>query len=93
MYNSAESEGTGVTLFYTNYGYTLEIYKALLVDIVYIYSTIVKVEELKALYEELSSDIRFIIVWSTIYYNKKYSIGPMLKEREKVYLLWKNVKI
>ena len=87
MYNSAESEGTGVTLFYTNYGYTLEIYKALLVDIVYIYSTIVKVEELKALYKELSSDIKFIIIRSTIYYNKKYNMGLILKEGEKVYLL------
>ena len=56
-----ESEGTGVTLFYTNYRYTLEIYKALLINIVYIYNTIVKVEELKALYKELSSDIKFIV--------------------------------
>ena len=88
-----ESEGTGVTLFYTNYRYTPEIYKALLVDIVYTHSAMVKVEELKALYEELSSDIKFIVVRSTTYYNKKYSIGPILKEGEKVYLLRKNVKI
>ena len=52
----------------------------------------VKVEELKALHEELSLDIKFIIVRSTIYYNKKHSIGPTLKEGEKVYLLRKNIK-
>ena len=82
-----ESEGIRVTLFYTNYGYTLEIYKALLVDIIYTHSIMVKVKELKALYEELSSDIKFIVAQSTTYYNKKYSIGPVLKEGEKVYLL------
>ena len=57
-----ESEGTRVTLFYTNYGYIPEIYKALLIDIVYIYSTTIKVKELKALYKELSLDIKFIII-------------------------------
>ena len=82
-----ESEGTRVTLFYTNYGYTPEIYKALLVDIVYTYSTTVKVEELKALHKELSLDIKFIVIRSATYYNKKHSIGPILKEGEKVYLL------
>ena len=88
-----ESEGTRVTLFYANYGYTLEIYKALLVNTVYIYSAIVKVEELKALHKELSSDIKFIIVQSATYYNKKHSVGPALKEGEKVYFLRKNIKI
>ena len=27
-----------------------------------------------------------------IYYNKKYSVGPMLKKGDKVYLLRKNIK-
>ena len=35
---------------------------ALLVDIVCTYNTMVKVKELKALHEELSSDIKFIVV-------------------------------
>ena len=82
-----ESEGTRVTLFYTNYGYIPEIYKALLIDIVYTYSTIIKVEELKVLYKELSLDIKFIVICTTTYYNKKYNIGLILKEGEKVYLL------
>ena len=60
-----ESKGTKVTLFYTNYGYILEIYKALLINTIYTYSIIVKVKELKALYKELSLDIKFII---TVYY-------------------------
>ena len=82
-----------MTLFYINYRYILEIYKALLVDIIYIYNIIIKVKELKALYKELSLDIKFIVIRSAIYYNKKHNIGPILKEGEKVYLLRKNIKI
>ena len=82
-----ELEGTRVTLFYINYGFIPEIYKALLVNIIYVHSTTVKVKELKALYKELSLDIKFIVVRSTMYYNKKHSMGPVLKEGEKVYLL------
>ena len=52
----------------------------------------VKVEELKALHKELSSDIKFIVARSATYYNKKHSMGPTLKEGEKVYLLRKNIK-
>ena len=81
-----------MTPFYANYRYTPEIYKALLVDIVYTYSVTVKVEELKALHEELSLDIKFIVIRSATYYNKKYSVGPILKEGEKVSLLRKNIK-
>ena len=76
-----------ISRFYYNYDYILEIYKALLIDIIYIYSTMIKVKELKALYKELSLDIKFIIVYSTTYYNKKHNVGPILKEGEKVYLL------
>ena len=39
----------------------MEIYKALLINIIYIYNIIIKVKELKALYKELSLDIKFII--------------------------------
>ena len=59
----------------------------------YVHNTIVKIKELKVLYKELSLDIKFIITWSIIYYNKKYNIRLILKEGEKVYLLWKNIKI
>ena len=76
-----------MTLFYINYRYILEIYKALLVDIIYIYNIIIKVKELKALYKELSLDIKFIVIRSIIYYNRKYNIRLILKEGEKVYLL------
>ena len=59
-YNSAESEGTGVTPFFANYGYTPTAYEAPLIHSVYAQGAIMKVEELKTLYQELTIDIKFI---------------------------------
>ena len=56
-----ESESTGVMLFFVNYGYMLIVYKALLIDSIYIQGAIIRVEELKTLYQELVIDIKFII--------------------------------
>ena len=50
-----------------------------------------KAKELKALHKELSVDIQFIAARSAIYYNQKHSVGPTLKEGDKVYLLRKNI--
>jgi hypothetical protein len=91
-YNSAESEGTGVTPFFANYGYTPTAYEAPLIDSAHAQGAIVKVEELKTLHQELATDIKFIAQRAAIYYNRKHSVGPELKEGDKVYLLRKNVK-
>ena len=60
-YNSAESEGTGVTPFFANYRYTPTAYKVPLINSTYVQGAIIKVEELKTLYQELAIDIKFII--------------------------------
>jgi hypothetical protein len=48
---------------------------------------------MRNLYKELLQDIKFIINKLLIYYNKKRLRGPTLRERDPVYLLWKNIKI
>ena len=40
----------------------------------------------------MAEDIKFIAARIAIYYDQKYSIGPTLKEGDKVYLLRRNVK-
>ena len=75
-----------------NYRYTPEVYKALLIDSVYTHQVTLKVEELKNLYQELATDIQFISQYTILYYNRKYSVGPELKEGDKVYLLRKNIR-
>jgi hypothetical protein len=91
-YNSAESEGTGVTPFFANYGYTPTAYEAPLIDTAHAQGAKVRVDELKTLHEELASDIKFFAQRAAIYYNKKRSVEPELKKGDRVYLLRKNVQ-
>ena len=91
-YNSAESEGTGVTPFFANYGYTPNAYEAPLIDSAFAQGAKIKVEELKTLHRELASDIKFIARRAAMYYDQKRSMGPELKKGDKVYLLRKNVQ-
>jgi hypothetical protein len=91
-YNSAESEGTGVTPFFANYGYTPSAYRTPLSETTHAQGAKVKVEELKTLHQELATDITFIAQRAAVYYNRKHSVEPELKKGEKVYLLRKNVQ-
>jgi hypothetical protein len=59
-YNSTESEGTSITPFFVNYKYILIVYKVLLINSIYTQGAIMKIEELKTLYQELTIDIKFI---------------------------------
>ena len=45
------------------------------------------------MYSKLKRDIKFLLYYSAFYYNKYHAEVSMLKERDKVYLLWKNIKI
>ena len=45
------------------------------------------------LYQELWIDIKFLIHRLAFYYNKYYAETSMLKKRDKIYLLWKNINI
>jgi hypothetical protein len=53
----------------------------------------VKVEELKTLYRELSRDIEWINQRMTLYANKFRLGGPRFREGNLVYLLRQNIKI
>jgi hypothetical protein len=48
---------------------------------------------IKNLHKELSWDIEFITIKSSLYYDSKRIKGLTLKKRDLVYLLWKNIKI
>ena len=49
-------------------------------------------KKLKNLHEQLSKDIDFMNLWSTIHYNKGHADRPTLKRGEKVFLLQQNIK-
>ena len=50
-------------------------------------------KELYKMHQELKTDIEFLAHKSVFYYNKHYAEASMLKKRNKVYLLWKNIEI
>ena len=47
---------------------------------------------MQKLHEELKTDIEFLSYRLTFYHNQHYMKASMLKERDKVYLLQKNIK-
>jgi hypothetical protein len=51
------------------------------------------VEKLKDLYQELTRDIEWMSLRSSMYYNSKRLEGPRLREGDQVYLLRRNIKI
>ena len=90
-YNSAATETTEVSSFYTNYGFNLATNKVRgLVMIAQ--QARVQVNCLKDLHKMLQRDIKFASERSAVYHNKKRDRGPTLKERDKVYLLRRNIK-
>ena len=72
--------------------YTPTAYKTPLVDSAHAQGAKLRVEELLNLHEQLATDIKFIAQRTAIYYNQKHSVGPELKEGDKVYLLRKIVQ-
>ena len=50
------------------------------------------VEEIKKIYEEISTKLTYAQVQSILYINKKRKIVPQLKKRDKVYLYIKNLR-
>jgi hypothetical protein len=52
----------------------------------------VTVKKLKDLHQELTRDIEWMLLRSSLYYNNKRLGGPRLRERNQVYLLRRNIK-
>ena len=53
----------------------------------------VNVKEMYKMYQELKTDIEFLVYRSVYYYNKHHAEALMLKKKNKVYLLQKNIEI
>jgi hypothetical protein len=48
---------------------------------------------LKIFYEKLAADLVFFTKKTVSYYNKHYNIKPMLKKKNKIYLIQRNIQI
>ena len=52
----------------------------------------VTVKNMQSLHKELKRDVKFLSHCLAFYHNKHHAGAPMLKERNKVYLLQKNIE-
>jgi len=51
------------------------------------------IDKIKDLYKKLAEELQFVAERNIYYYNQKYSQKPILKKRNKVYLVRKNINI
>jgi hypothetical protein len=91
-YNISITEKTKISPAYTIYRYNPEAYRSAVTSEVNNQTTSLQVLDLKAFHEKLAADLVFFTKKIAFYYNKHYNIEPTLKERDKVYLIQRNIQ-
>ena len=79
-------------LFFANYEYNVNLFQESKKATVLTEQVNITVTEMQTLHKELKQDIKFLSHRSAFYHNKHRSEESMLKKRDKVYLLWKNIE-
>ena len=91
-FNSSTAATTGHSPFYANYGYEPKAYYEPEPDNCPAQAATLKVDQLKELHQELSTDIRFTAYQVAKYYNKTRLSAPTLKEGDKVFVKRQNIR-
>jgi hypothetical protein len=81
------AEKTKILPVYAIYKYNLEAYRSIVTSEVNNQVISLQVLDLKVFYKKLTIDLVFFTKRIVLYYNKYYNIKPMLKRRDKVYLI------
>jgi hypothetical protein len=81
------TEKTKISPAYTTYRYNPEVYCSVITSEVNNQVTSLQVLDLKSFHEELAADLVFFTKRIMSYYDEYYNIEPMLKEKDKVYLI------
>jgi hypothetical protein len=85
------AEKTKISPVYTTYRYNPEAYRLAITSEVNNQVASLQALDLKVFYKKLAVDLVFFTKKTTLYYNKHYSIEPILKERDKIYLIQRNI--
>jgi hypothetical protein len=93
VYNISVAEKTKVSLVYTIYRFNLEIYRLVIISEINNQTINLQVLNLKIFHKKLAADLVFFTKKIVSYYNKYRNIKPMHKERDKVYLIQRNIEI
>jgi hypothetical protein len=86
------AEKTKILPVYTTYRYNPEAYRLVITSEVNNQAVNLQVLDLKVFHKELTADLVFFTKRIASYYNGYYSIEPMLKEGNKVYLIRQNIQ-
>jgi hypothetical protein len=86
------AEKTKISPVYITYRYNPEAYRSAVTSEVNNQAASLQVLDLKVFHKELTADLVFFTKKIISYYDEYYSIEPMLKERNKVYLIRRNVQ-
>jgi hypothetical protein len=81
------AEKTKILPAYTIYKYNPEVYYLVITSEVDNQATSLQVLDLKIFYKKLAVDLVFFMKKTISYYNKYYNIKPILKEKNKIYLI------
>jgi hypothetical protein len=82
VYNIFIAEKTKVLLAYATYRYNPEAYRLVITLEVDNQVVSLQVLDLKVFHKELAVDLVFFIKRAVLYYDKYYSIKPILKEKK-----------
>jgi hypothetical protein len=87
------AEKTKILPAYAIYKYNPEAYRLVVTSEINNQTISLQVLDLKVLHEELTADLVFFTKKIILYYDKYCNIEPMLKERDKIYLIQRNIQI
>src|SRR5450755_1833329 len=91
-YNSTSTSTTGISPFFANYGYNPSASLKAKGMVKVAEKVKITVEKLKDLHQELTRDIKWMSLRSSLYYNNKKLGGPRLRKGDQIYLLRRNVR-
>jgi hypothetical protein len=87
------AENTKISLAYATYRYNPEAYRSTITSKIDNQVITLQVLDLKTLHEELAVDLVFFTKKVVSYYNTYRNIEPTLKEKDKIYLIQRNIQI
>jgi hypothetical protein len=92
VYNMFIAEKTKISPAYAIYKYNPEAYRLAITSEVNNQAANLQVLDLKVFYKELAADLVFFTKKTMSYYDGYYNIEPTLKEKDKVYLIRRNIQ-
>ena len=92
IYNTSVNQITDITSFFTNHEYNANLFLELKKATVLTEQVNITVTDMQKLHKKLKKNIKFLLHQLVFYHNQHRSEESILKKRDRVYLLQKNIK-